>query len=328
MLKSTFLNYSMVFLLSLSSYMGLAQQNHSFVLDPTSDLDNNNHLLNLIYTPNKKDFLVLSYSNYLTEPTPYSPFVKLSRTTIGYMRSIFRTKNESLLYGHILYNIYPENSRINARAGFGWMQSLGKNTFLDFNANIIYQKGIVNSPTLVDREEFIFYLPIRLRSFLHFSDIAHTSYELPNSKWRIRNHQLEFVAGESRLIMLNSDVNIGYKLKDWLVAEGYVRGVYNFKAPETFSLNQFKSGIGLTLQPIRWKRLVPLAGISVGTQYAGTGFRQVTDIKRFELASDVYLGLEFKINAHYSWTIHRNFNLTPNSTLYNRKWEIGSVFHF
>lgn len=318
------------------SYSNLYSQNtHAFTFEPHIKFGQEAYLLRGMYTPNNMDFFYVSHSNFITEPHISVSIPENTRSTFGYRRTVLKTGNESIFYGQILFDIYEFKSNFGVKGGFGWMQSLGSQIFLDASLNMVYHNSNLYSLGPNDRSITFLYLPVNLRALLKLADFNRGEYNLPEPKWRIRRHTFDLVLrspiGNTNLdeLLLTTDMNIGYRLQKWLILEGIFKGQYDFLASQSFSFNNVRYGIGISVQPYQWKRFIPTAGISLESEFLGSGIRNIIAPPRLPntWVSDYYFSLEFRVNRHFSLALQYTAPI-KEGLLLSRQLELGTVYQF
>jgi len=323
--------FPIIFVICITSLSG--QENHGFTLEPAVGFGQKTYLFRTMYTPNKKDFFYFSHSNFIAEPNIQYTLPENTRGTFGYRRSIFRTGKESFLYGQVFLEAYAQNSIFGVKAGIGWMQSIGQNLFLDINPNLVYHSNNLYTTNLSSKDVLYLHLPLNLRAFMSFSDFKADGYNFEDLKWRVRKHSFDLTlrpiqsSSFLRELFLYSDINVGYRIQNWMILEAIFSGKNNFLVSPDFNFNTLRYGVGLSIQPYQWKRLLPTAGISLESEYLGIGYDPFLDRKRNTLVSDAYIGLEFKINPHYSWSINYVVPILEGINSF-RQLELGTVYQF
>lgn len=254
------------------------------------------------------------------------------------MRKISETQNGSFCYGQVSIEFYETYGAMGLRGGLGWMKSLGSNMFLDINLNYNYLSSNVHFPIDNDNSAHLVQLPLNLKSFLTFDELKESSFDLNDSKWRIRKHSFRFIFNswlfnlKSNKLTLHSDLNVGFKLKKWLIIEGILRGHYDIFATSFPKTTMVRYGLGVSVQPYKWKRLIPTAGISLEADYHDSLLRSIlpTARKANVLVSDYNIGLEYRFNRHFSWSLQYTAPLfeVPSYLPTRPQLELGTVFHF
>jgi len=323
-------------IMSISFGHLLGQSPHSFTMEPAAIFGTAQYSFGGLYTPNGKDFLSRSHGNNFIDPLYGRIDDQVhSWSSVGYMRKISQTQNGSFFYAQVSVEFYESFGGLGLRGGLGWMKSLRSNLFLDINLHYNYLSSPTHLPGGNLNSVHHIQLPLSLKSFLTIDDFGISSFNLNDTKWRIRKHSIGLISSSWRSrteVSFYTDLNVGYRLQKWLIIEGILRGHHDFNTPifSTFA----RYGLGVNIQPYQWKRLIPYVGISLESDYIKSPSSSLIIIpfnrKNNILVSDYNIGLEYRLNRHFSLSVQYTapvFQAIAFLPTYPQL-ELGTVYQF